>query len=397
MHNAIVWQDKRTSIKCHELNLIHGEQVKQKTGLPLDPYFSASKMQWLLENVNKVKTAAENNVLAFGTIDSFLLWKLTGGKVHATDITNASRTLLFNIYNCTWDKDLLEIFNIPESSLPKVLPNTSDFGVTSIKELPKDIPINSMIGDQQSASIGQVCFKKGMLKSTYGTGCFAMLNTGTEPVTSTNGLITTIAYQTDGKPYYALEGSIFIAGSAIQWLRDKLNLITSSSEVEALASSTHDSDDVYFIPAFAGLGAPYWKPTIKASIIGMTLDTSKATIVRAALDAVVFQTNDLIKAMESDINEPIKELRVDGGMVVNNWLLQRLSDILNINIKRPLVIETTALGAAYLAGLQYGFYNSLEDIEQNWQVEKEASPKMSNDTRNNKIAGWADAIKLFLK
>jgi glycerol kinase len=393
LHNAIVWQDKRTVEICQKLKQQHGKTITEKTGLPVDAYFSASKMQWLLENVDAVKAANENSTLALGTIDSFLLWKLTNGKTHATDITNASRTMLFNIHTCEWDKELLEIFGIPLDTLPEVHPNTADFGNSCIE----NIPVQAMVGDQQGASIGQACTAKGMLKSTYGTGCFAMLNTGTEPVTSQNGLLTTIAYQTTGgKVHYALEGSIFIAGAVVQWLRDRLELIHTAEETEALAKSANDDDGVYFVPAFAGLGAPYWNADVKAAISGMTLDTDKSVLVRATLDAVAFQTADLMQAMYADTGETIQSLRIDGGMLANHWLMQRLADILGISVECPEVIETTALGAAYLAGLQSGIYSSLEEVQQNWQPAHSFTANMSAEKRKAKLAGWQQAVQSLI-
>ena len=392
LHNAIVWQDKRTVDRCSNLKEKHGDLFNRKTGLPMDAYFSASKMEWLLENVDAVKTAEKNKTLAFGTIDSFLLWKLTDGKVHATDITNASRTLLFNIHECEWDRELLDIFNVPMDSLPKVMPNTADFGVSITQDFLLDLPVQSMIGDQQSASIGQTCFKEGMLKSTYGTGCFAMLNTGKKAITSKNGLITTIAYQLNDDVFYALEGSIFVAGAAVQWLRDSLGIIDHANETEELAINAGDDDNVYFVPAFAGVGAPYWNSHAKAAIVGMTLNTNKATIVRSALDAVALQTNDLIDAMKADTGKAIHELRVDGGMVVNGWLMQRMADILNVDIALPEVTETTALGAAYLAGLKYGLYNSLDDISKNWHIGKKFLPSMDDKIRQDKLINWHNAV-----
>jgi len=397
LHNAIVWQDKRTAGNCEELRKHHDHTIQCKTGLPTDPYFSASKMQWLIEHIPAIQEALDAENIAFGTIDSFLLFKLTGGEVHATDITNASRTMLFNIHKCAWDAELMHLFEIPHHTLPKVLASAANFGITAANLLPVQLPIEGIAGDQQAATIGQCCFAEGMIKSTYGTGCFAVLNTGKTPVTSENGLITTILYQINDEVYYGLEGSIFIAGAIVQWLRDQLGLIVSAQETEQLAASASDDDDVYFVPAFTGLGAPYWDAEAKAAISGMTLDTNKDHIVRAALDAVAYQTNDLIQAMEKDTGQKIDHLRVDGGMVANNWLLSRIADILGIEIIRPHIIETTALGAAYLAGLHHGLYDSLEEVAQKWRCDQTFTSKMDSETRADKQAGWQKATQKVQK
>ena len=392
LHNAIVWQDKRTAEICRTVEAEYGDVIRRKTGLLVDAYFSASKMHWLLEHVAAVAAAAKAGELAFGTMDSFLLWRLTNGKVHATDITNASRTMLFDIHTKDWDEQLLEIWGVSKDALPKVLPNTADFGATAAGLLPYDLPIQSMAGDQQAAAVGQGCFETGTLKCTYGTGCFAMLNTGDIAVPSPNGLLTTILYQHAGRTVYALEGSLLAAGAVVQWLRDKLGIIAHAGETEALAQMSKDADDVYFVPAFAGLSAPYWDSEARAAISGITLDVTKADIVRAALDGVVLQTNDLMQAMEAGTGQPAVSLRVDGGMVVNNWFLQRLADVLNIPVIRPKVTETTALGAAYLAGLQHGLYQSFDTISDNWQTDREVSPAMDSDARQAMLAGWKQAV-----
>lgn len=396
LHRALVWQDKRTADFCAALRPTHQATVKAATGLPLDPYFSASKMRWLVDNVPAVKAALAEDQLAFGTIDSFLLWRLTGGTVHATDITNASRTLLFNIHTCGWDAGLLELFNIPGHTLPQVQPNAHLFGTTAPGLLPTPLPIEGMAGDQQAATIGQACFTPGMVKSTYGTGCFMLLNTGRTPVTSENGLLTTIAWQVAGKVTYALEGSIFIAGAGIKWLRDQLELVTTAPQTEDLARTAGDDDGVYFVPAFAGLGAPHWQANARAALVGMTLDTSKATLARAALDATVYQTCDLLGAMEKDSKTPIHALRIDGGMVANQWFNQRLADVLNVVVDVPTVTETTALGAAYLAGLQHGIYQGFDDIARHWQNARSLKPAMSSATRESKLKGWHKAVNMVL-
>ncbi|MFT7433367.1 MAG: glycerol kinase [Alphaproteobacteria bacterium] len=393
LHNAIVWQDKRTAHTCEQLKAISGDIVQQKTGLPLDPYFSASKLAWLLENVEAIKQAKADNRLLCGTVDSFLLYKLTDGKVHKTDITNACRTLLFNIHEKCWDVELLDIFNIPPNILPEVCSNSEHFGDVAKGIFPIELPIHSLIGDQQAATVGQGCFSKGTLKSTYGTGCFAMMNIGKEVKVSDHGLLTTICYQVGHDVTYALEGSIFVAGSAVQWLRDSLGLIKTAAETEVCAKRASDNDNVYFVPAFAGLGAPYWHSSAKGLITGMTFDTDKNIIIRATLDAVCYQTYDLIKAMENDCGIQIQTLKVDGGMTENNWLCTRMADILDCIVLRPKIAETTALGAAYMAGLGCGLYNNFDDIEENWQLDKVFKSTMKADVRKQKLIGWASAIK----
>lgn len=390
LYNALVWQDQRTTKKCAEIEAKHGQIITQKTGLPVSAYFSASKMQWLLENVPAIAQAAKEERLAFGTIDSFLLWKLTEEKVHRTDITNACRTLLFNIHTKEWDAALLEIFSIPLHCLPNVKPNAFDFGEATA--LPLKLPIQGIAGDQQAATIGQTCFEEGMIKSTYGTGCFMMLNTGPKIVPSTHGLLSTVLYQIGDETNYALEGSIFVAGAAVQWLRDQLKVIDNASEMEAVAEKCSDDDTVYFVPAFAGLGAPYWNADARGAIVGMTLDTNRDTLIRATLDAMAYQTHDLLQAISADAGK-VSSIRVDGGMVVNNWLLQRMADLLNVDIDRPQIIETTALGAAYLAGLQHGIYDSLEGIQKQWQKEKQFKPNMEDKIRQKKLRGWEKAVK----
>jgi len=393
IHNAIVWQDRRTAEICIALKNQGLEQsVTDKTGLLLDPYFSATKIAWILDHVDGARVAANNGELAFGTIDSFLLWNLTGGKVHATDATNASRTMLFNIHQQCWDDDLLKLLNIPKSLLPDVLDCAGNFGLTAAGLFDIQIPITGIAGDQQAASIGQACFKQGMIKSTYGTGCFVMLNTGDKVPVSNNKLLATVAYRLNGKTTYALEGSIFIAGAAVQWLRDEMKLITHATETETIARSTPSTDGVYLVPAFTGLGAPYWDPKARAAILGMTRDTGRDQIIRATLEAVAYQTKDLMNAMIDDSGVNIGQLRVDGGMAANNWLMQFLADILNVNVERPKVIETTVLGAAYLAALGTGIYSSLDDVAHHWQRDQQFSPTINPEQRQSLYQGWQHAI-----
>ena len=396
VYNAIVWQDRRTSDACRSLREQGYESmVSGKTGLLLDPYFSASKIAWILDNQPELRTRAKNDELAFGTIDSFLLWRLTGGQVHATDATNASRTMIYNIHDNQWDEELLDLFKVPASLLPDVLDCASDFGQTDPKLFGESIKIAGIAGDQHAAAIGQACFEPGMIKSTYGTGCFVLVNTGDEAISSEHRLLTTIAYRLNGKTTYAIEGSIFSAGAAIQWLRDGLGIIKSAADSEAMASSLDSNHGVYLVPAFTGLGSPHWNAEARGSIYGLTRDTGPAEIVRATLESVCYQTNDLFKAMHEDgVNPSI--LRVDGGMVKNDWLVQQLSDTLDIRVQRPVVTETTALGAAFLAGLQTGVFSSLNDLVSYWRCEADFEPKMSEEDRTVLIAGWDKAIERTL-
>ncbi len=393
LYNAIVWQDRRTAKLCEQLKASGVEpMVTEKTGLLLDPYFSATKLAWILDHVDNARTLAVEGRLAFGTVDTFLLWHLTQGKSHATDASNASRTLLFNIHTQQWDEELLSLFNIPANLLPDVKDCAADFGVTTPALFNSSIPINGIAGDQHAATIGQACLKPGMVKSTYGTGCFVMLNTGKNALSSKNRLLTTTAYRFNGVPTYALEGSIFIAGAAVQWLRDGLKLIEHASQTEALAQEHTDNNGVYMVPAFTGLGAPYWDAQARGAIFGLTRNTDIADIVRACLEAICYQTHDLFSAMSEDGFEPTT-LRVDGGMVKNNWLMQFLSDILNIKTERPSITETTALGAAYIAGLHVGLYNSLDEIQNSWQLEKTFTPGVLDATRRIELLnGWQNAI-----
>lgn len=365
--------------------------MQQKTGLLLDPYFSASKIAWILENIKQANELAVHDQLAFGTIDSFLLWHLTGGKVHATDATNASRTLLFNIHTQAWDETLLNLFDIPANILPVVYDNCAVFGKTTADLFGVEIPITGMAGDQQAATIGQACFQPGMLKSTYGTGCFMLMNTGSKVVQSTHRLLSTVAYRINQQTTYGLEGSIFVAGAAMQWLRDALQLIGDARDSESLALELNDNQGVYLVPAFTGLGAPYWDPKARGAILGLTRDSGVAHIVRAALEAVCYQTCDLLNAMRDD-GAKITCLRVDGGMVQNDWLMQFLADILQCPVQRPTVLEASALGAAFLAGLGVGIYHSLDDIAALWQQQIAFTPNMSNTCRGQYYAGWQAAV-----
>ena len=393
IHNAIVWQDRRGAALCKKLIADGWEpKIQAKTGLLIDSYFSATKVAWILENVAGARASAEKGELAFGTIDTFLLWRLTGGRSHATDATNASRTMLCDIHKLTWDDELLKLFNIPRSMLPEIRENAANFGSTDPQAIGVSLPVAGMAGDQQAALIGQACFTPGMIKSTYGTGCFALMNTGTKAVLSKNRLLTTVGYKLKGETAYAIEGSIFIAGAAVQWLRDGLKLIHQAGETEALARSVHGTGGVYLVPAFTGLGAPYWDPLARGALLGLTRDTGIAEIVRAALEAVCYQTRDLMSAMINDTGTDVASLRVDGGMVRNDWVMQFLADLLNVPIGRPVVVETTALGAAIAAGLGVGIISDLKDAAANWQQEREFRPEMPNDTRERLYAGWKTAI-----
>jgi glycerol kinase len=393
LYRAIVWQDRRTAAACARLVADgHGEMIQAKTGLVVDAYFSASKLGWLLDHVDGARARAGRGELAFGTIDSFLLWRLTGGREHATDATNASRTMLFDIHRQDWDDDLLALFDIPREVLPEVRDSSARFGATEAGLFGAPIAITGMAGDQQAAAFGQACFTPGMIKSTYGTGCFALVNTGATAVTSTNRLLTTVAYRLDGQPSYALEGSIFVAGAAIKWLRDKLGMIASASETEVVMAETSDTGGVYLVPAFVGLGAPYWDPDARGAVVGMTLDTGRGEIIRAALEAVAYQTRDLMEAMAADGASPPRAIRVDGGMAVNDALMQFLADMLQTTVERPVVTETTALGAAFLAGLHTGFYPSLEAIAGHWQRDAVFTPTMAEDERQQRYDGWRAAV-----
>ncbi|MCC5857272.1 MAG: glycerol kinase GlpK [Ectothiorhodospiraceae bacterium] len=392
VHRAIVWQDRRTAELCRTLRREGQEElVRDRTGLLLDPYFSATKLAWLLDHVEDARARAERGELAFGTIDSWLIWKLTGGRVHATDATNASRTMLFDIHRQCWDRDLLRLFRVPESLLPEVRDSAADFGTAS-EGLGVELPIAGVAGDQQAALVGQACFKPGMVKSTYGTGCFALMHTGDEAVSSRNRLLTTVAYRLNGEPSYAIEGSIFVAGAAVQWLRDKLGIIRNAAETEGLARGLESNRGVYLVPAFTGLGAPYWDPDARGALVGLTRDSGRAEIARAALEAVCYQTRDLFDAMADDAGTRPETLRVDGGMVVNGWLCQALADLVNVPVERPRVVETTARGAAWLAGLQLGLYPALDQLAEAWEVDRRFEPQMSGHERERAIAGWRRAV-----
>lgn len=393
IYNAIVWQDRRTSDYCSELKANgHEEIIKEKTGLLLDAYFSGTKIKWILDNVAGAREKAEDGKLLFGTVDSWLVWKLTNGKTHITDITNASRTLLFNIHTKKWDNELLSLLDIPKALLPEVKSSSEVYANTSSEITSSPIPISGIAGDQQSALFGQMCTKPGMLKNTYGTGGFLMLNTGEKPIESKNNLLTTIAWEINGKTTYALEGSIFISGAVVQWLRDGLGIIKSSAEIEELANSVPDNGGVYLVPAFVGLGAPYWDQFARGTITGITRGTTSAHIARAALEAIAYQTNDVLKAMESDSGINVTELRVDGGATANNLLMQFQADILGIPLVRPKVVETTALGVAYLAGLAVGFWDSLDDISTQWAIDKKFEPQMDSTEINKLLVNWDRTI-----
>lgn len=392
--NAIVWQDRRTAAYCTSLKQDGLTPIiQEKTGLLLDPYFSATKFAWILDNVPGTRERAERGELAFGTVDSFLIWHLTGGKSHLTDATNASRTMLFDIRKQEWDSDLLELFSIPESCLPQVLNCADDYGVTEVSALGQSLPICGVAGDQQAALIGQACFEPGMVKSTYGTGCFLMVNTGAELVRSQHKMLSTIAYRVDDKTHYAMEGSIFIAGAAMQWIRDELELIEDAAQSSDIAASLDNNCGVYMVPALTGLGAPHWLPNARGAIFGMTSDSGKDQIVRAALESVAYQTADLLSAMESD-GSVTSQLRVDGGMASNDWFCQFLSDVLNLRVIRPSNVETTAVGAAYLAGLHSGMFSSLDAVSNSWNPDRSFEPAMAQDERDYLMRRWRKAVEL---
>ena len=394
IHNAIVWQDRRTAEWCRRMAAEIGDaELGKRTGLLFDAYFSGSKIAWILDTVPGARAAAEKGDLAFGTIDSFLLWRLTGGRVHATDATNASRTMLFNLHTQDWDDTLLKAFRIPRAILPDVRDCAAEFGATTPDLLGAPVLVAGIAGDQQAATVGQACFKPGMIKSTYGTGCFVVLNTGENPVASKNRLITTLAYRLNGKPNFALEGSIFVSGAAIQWLRDGLKVIKHAGESEGHARAIAHTNGVYLVPAFTGLGAPHWDPDARGAILGLTRDTGVAEIVRAGLESTIYQTRDLMAAMTADCGKAPAAIRVDGGMVVNDWAMQFLADQLGIPVERPEVTETTALGAACLAGLTVGMFDSTDDIARRWRREKVFSPALEPESRDRLYAGWQDAVR----
>lgn len=393
IYNAIVWQDRRTSEFCDELKA-QGltDKIHEKTGLIIDAYFSGTKIKWILDNVPGARKRAEMGKLRFGNVDSWLVWRLTRGEVHVTDVTNASRTMLFNIHDLKWDEELMKLLDIPMSMMPAVKSSSEVYGHTKTTIFAHEVPISGIAGDQQAALFGQMCIEPGSIKNTYGTGCFVMLNTGNKPVMSKNNLLTTIAWKIGDQVVYALEGSIYVGGSVVQWLRDGLGFITSSSEIEDLASTVPDSGGVYFVPALTGLAAPYWDQYARGTIIGITRGTTRAHIARAALDGIAFQTYDIAQAMAKDMNASLTELKVDGGASRNNLLMQTQADILGIKVVRPRITETTALGAAYLAGLAVGFWKNIDDIKNQWQVERCFEPIADSDTVEAAKAGWADAI-----
>lgn len=398
VYNAIVWQDRRTSDLCKSLvEGGHDNMIRERTGLLVDPYFSATKLKWILDNVEGARDRATKGELLFGTVDCYLIWKLTGGKIHATDATNAARTMLYDIHNGRWSSSICELFDIPAQMLPEVKDCAADFGTTDPALFGTAIPITGVAGDQQAATVGQACFEPGMMKSTYGTGCFALLNTGDVAVTSQNRMLTTIAYQFDGKPTYALEGSIFIAGAVVQWLRDGLGIIDSAAETQPLAQAADDAQDVILVPAFVGLGAPYWNADCRGAMFGLTRGTTPKEIARAALESVGYQTRDLIEAMKSDWHGAAGgTLRVDGGMTASDWAMQFLSDIIGAPVDRPTILETTALGAAWLAGSYVGLYPSKDAFAEHWRLERTFTPHMSEDMRTQKYGSWKRAISATL-
>jgi glycerol kinase len=390
---AIVWQDRRTAPMCDALAAEGlADVIQEKTGLVLDAYFSGTKLRWLLDNLSGARERAERGELAFGTVDTFLLWRLTGGTIHATDVSNASRTLLFNLHTLDWDDALLEIFGVPRSLLPAVCPSSHLFGETAADLLGASIPIGGIAGDQQAATFGQACYAPGMVKNTYGTGSFLLMNTGPTPHRSRNRLLTTVAWSLADTTTYALEGSVFVTGAAVQWLRDELGIIRTPAETEALASAVPDTGGVYFVPAFVGLGAPYWDSGARGALIGLTRGTGRAHIARAALEAACYQTRDVIEAMQADCGAPLRDLRVDGGMTANNVLLQMQADLLGIPVHRPAITETTALGAAYLAGLAAGRWSGTDEIAQRWRIERTFEPQMTADEREALYTGWKQAV-----
>ena len=393
VYNAIVWQDRRTSKYCDSLkSLGHIDTIKQKTGLVIDAYFSGTKLKWILDHVEGAREKAENGHLCFGTIDTWLIWKLTKGKTFVTDVSNASRTMLFNIHTLEWDDDLLKLFNIPKNVLPEVRESSEIYGEIDADIFSEKIPIAGIAGDQQAALFGQLCTEKGMVKNTYGTGCFLLMNTGNKPVFSENNLLTTIAWKINGEVSYALEGSVFVGGAAVQWIRDGLNIINDAKEVEDLASSVPDNGGVYFVPALTGLGAPYWDAYARGSIMGLTRGSTKAHIARATIEGIAYQVYDIVKAMEADANAKGTELRVDGGASANNLMLQFQADIFNFPVVRPQMLETTALGAAYLAGLATGFWESIEDLKGQWSVDKVFEPSMEPSMIRSLIDSWHKAV-----
>ena len=396
IYNAIVWQDRRTEKYCNNLKKKKYEKIiRKKTGLLIDPYFSATKIKWILENTKNSKKLLKSDNLLFGTVDTYLIWKLTGGKKHLTEATNASRTMLYNLNNNKWDNEIIKILKIPKNILPEVRNSADDFGVTDKKIIGQEIPISAVLGDQQAAAVGQACFEKGSTKSTFGTGAFVIMNTGFQKIMSKNKLITTICYRLNNKNTFALEGSIFIAGAGIQWVRDKIKLINNASDTEKIVRSLNSNDGIYLVPAFSGIGAPYWKPNARGLISGLTRNSDWRNLVRATVESVAYQTNDLFNAMKKDGLKP-SVVKIDGGMVSNDWFTQFLSDIIDLKVSRPKIQETTALGAALLAGYSIGFFKSLDEIKFLWKKDKDFKPKINQNERNDLIKGWNLAIKKTL-
>ena len=397
VYNAIVWQCRRTAPICDDLKARGlAEKIREKTGLVVDAYFSGTKVKWILDNVEGAREKAEKGELLFGNVDTWLIWNLTGGKVHVTDYSNASRTMLFNIHKLDWDDEILQELNIPRSMLPKVMPSSHIYGYTTNEVFGGEVPIAGDAGDQQAALFGQACYSPGMAKNTYGTGCFMLMNTGEKAVTSQSGLLTTIAWGVDGKVEYALEGSIFIAGAVVQWLRDELRILDNAAQSEELATKVQDNNGVYLVPAFVGLGAPYWDMYARGTIVGLTRGAKREHIVRAALESICYQTRDVLEAMQKDSGITLKNLKVDGGAVANNFLMQFQSDILGVPVDRPKVIETTALGAAYLAGLAVGYWKDKDDIASKWQIDRTFQPEMDSENREKLYKGWKKAVERAL-
>ena len=397
VYNAIVWQCRRTAPICDELKAKGlTEKIREKTGLVIDAYFSGTKVKWILDNVEGAREKAEKGELLFGNVDTWLIWNLTGGKVHVTDYSNASRTMLFNIHTLDWDDEILQELDIPRAMLPKPMPSSHIYGYTTNEVFGGEVPIAGDAGDQQAALFGQACYAPGTAKNTYGTGCFMLMNTGEKAVTSESGLLTTIAWGVDGKVEYALEGSIFIAGAVVQWLRDELRILYNAAQSEELATKVEDNNGVYLVPAFVGLGAPYWDMYARGTIVGLTRGAKREHIVRAALESICYQTRDVLEAMQKDSGITLKSLKVDGGAVANNFLMQFQSDILGVPVDRPKVIETTALGAAYLAGLAVGYWKDKDDIAAKWQIDRTFEPEMDSETRDNLYKGWKKAVERAL-
>ena len=394
IHHAIVWQDRRTADYCQSLKAEgKADTIRNKTGLIIDAYFSGTKIKWILDNVEGARALADAGKLAFGTIDCWLVWKLTGGKVHVTDVSNASRTMIFNIHTLSWDQELLDLMDIPSSLLPEVKSSSEVYGHVDAEILGAEVSISGIAGDQQAALFGQMCTKAGMAKNTYGTGCFLVMNTGEEVVTSKNNLLSTIAWQVNGVTQYALEGSVFVGGAAIQWLRDGIGILDNAADSEAIASEVEDNGGVYFVPALTGLGAPHWDAYARGTIIGITRGTNRSHLTRAAIESICYQVNDVVKAMEADTGKPLSELRVDGGAVANNLLLQFQSDMLRSTVARPTILETTALGAAYLAGLATGYWSSLEEISKQWGLDQKFNPEMDEEKAGKYAAQWSKAVE----